>query len=1513
MKKNRSFRRGMAVVLCFAMVLSCLPLGVFAAKLDNFDTNGGFKGKKLSVIGDSISTYYGVSNSSTYNPLYLVTSEATFGTYYGNTSHGDYAEFSDVKRADTWWQQVVDTLGMDLLVNNAWSGSYVLKDAAQSNTTEYGAAAYKDRSVNLHKGSTAPDVIAVYLGTNDVANYSSTSVGSKSDVDSAGERGALFTSVDKYAMPTTSVQAYYIMISRMLAKYPNAEIYCMIPTICLAAMPSGRQNALDNFNAGVKYIVDHYAGQGRKIYLVDLDNDCGLNTNDTVKDFYYCNNVHPSVEGMDWITSCLISEMLEHSQKRTDGLDNYAVTYDLDGAFVKTGRVGRAVEGKPLKLDFLPYESYQDIRLEVTMTDAVTGQAMQIPGLGSSGESVYIPEVKGPIHIRAVADKNDNYYWKAGSKGLVSQVDREFSFMDQTMGSGSCTSAGVMTDVKYSMAESVVLQADKPWELEFKGGGDTFAGGIMLFSATDDPTTVGNLYVHINQSNVLFGYRTDEGYNNSGIAWTTIADKLGSGAGAGIRQEIHTYRFVNEPSASGNQLRLYCDGVDCGTMDQVKLIGSSATHASASSVDISKKDFVFGHIGATGFPLRYCTIEYIKVWENGSKAPQSEMGDMRWEMDAAGNSFASVDDGDGYRENALTLLSGSVSGGTVNSAHWKLYEPVVLMHDKAWKISWASSGDWIGDSNGAMLMATSSNYKGLDAPYLYRRQASEIIAFGVWDGTAHSNYGIRPGDYGIDGSAYHKYELVNKVDADGSNMIYLYVDDALVGPLDNYYDGGTSTSSGKSDWVVGKDLRFSYLGTARFTIGGCELEYLQVTTCQHEYSQWDVLEATCTVAGYRTRTCLLCDEAQTEMIPAMGHSYEAYGRDATCLDYAHTEHICSVCGDSYKVYDNSLQSDWVEVLPEGVEASDTKTQYRYADKETTTSFDSSLAGHTQVGSQWVRSGSGTVHYVDSWTTGFDTSASLYTQYNKKSSKVTASETDSQKIVIDSDTTVGYLYHHWCYSNSYYSVQSKGGGYNTFHAFYSTTAPGSLTDYDASDGSYKFPKSDICSNTEWWWPTTVKAQKYTTYDKQFTYERWGAWSDWSDTPVEATDSRKVETRTLYRYAIGVLGDHDFTGGICALCGEPCEHGSHDRNGACAVCGGQVDHSYEGLITAPTCTTAGFTTYTCTVCGHSYVGDRTSVAGHDFVSGNCAVCGLVCDHQWAGEECAICGLHCDHNWKSSVCDLCGAAYPRKDYYLFGWIDGRDYACESDFEDLGIYKFENGTLSAVFRQDSYVAVKSDDLDWYMTKTYAGEEVTAGTLYNTKTGASEKLFVPGGKLITFYLVHNGNDTYTLSYVAEECEHREHDVSGQCPVCYQTVEHQYDSSRKAPSCDAEGMVTYTCGVCGHTYSETIPATGHSYVGGTCTGCGQADPDAVKDPGLVLNYPTLSFEDEIIYNVYFSVKDTTSVVEMGLMVLPKMDQNATIADAVALVPGYVTNGVVYLAKSEGIPAANMGDTLYFKV
>ena len=87
----------------------------------------------------------------------------------------------------------------------------------------------------------------------------------------------------------------------------------------------------------------------------------------------------------------------------------------------------------------------------------------------------------------------------------------------------------------------------------------------------------------------------------------------------------------------------------------------------------------------------------------------------------------------------------------------------------------------------------------------------------------------------------------------------------------------------------------------------------------------------------------------------------------------------------------------------------------------------------------------------------------------------------------------------------------------------------------------------------------------------------------------------------------------------------------------------------------------------------------------------------------------------------------------------------------------------------------------------------------------------------------------------------------------------------------------------------------------------------MKQPGLTLNYPSLSFEDEIFYNVYYTVGDMTSVVEMGLMILPSRMDDATIGDALDVVEGYTTNGIMYMVRSEGVAAAYMGDTVYFKI
>ena len=50
-----------------------------------------------------------------------------------------------------------------------------------------------------------------------------------------------------------------------------------------------------------------------------------------------------------------------------------------------------------------------------------------------------------------------------------------------------------------------------------------------------------------------------------------------------------------------------------------------------------------------------------------------------------------------------------------------------------------------------------------------------------------------------------------------------------------------------------------------------------------------------------------------------------------------------------------------------------------------------------------------------------------------------------------------------------------------------------------------------------------------------------------------------------------------------------------------------HSYTADVTAPTCSERGYTTYTCSGCGESFVGSYVALLGHHFVNGVCARCG------------------------------------------------------------------------------------------------------------------------------------------------------------------------------------------------------------------------------------------------------------------------------------------------------------------
>ena len=174
-----------------------------------------------------------------------------------------------------------------------------------------------------------------------------------------------------------------------------------------------------------------------------------------------------------------------------------------------------------------------------------------------------------------------------------------------------------------------------------------------------------------------------------------------------------------------------------------------------------------------------------------------------------------------------------------------------------------------------------------------------------------------------------------------------------------------------------------------------------------------------------------------------------------------------------------------------------------------------------------------------------------------------------------------------------------------------------------------------------------------------------------------------------------------------------------------------------------------------------------------------------HNYKDSVCTVCGDGCDHSFVYGKCTACGVKDPDYvvTYYLVGFINGKDYGCEADYENMGTYKFVDGKLTATFTKESYVFIKTQgNQDWYMTKNYT--TIPTATFENTATtSVGEKLVVPANMEITFTLVEGENDTLTLSYLAQQ------------PKC----EHTYNAKvLSAATCQRYASYGLTCTKCGY-------------------------------------------------------------------------------------------------------------------
>jgi len=155
----------------------------------------------------------------------------------------------------------------------------------------------------------------------------------------------------------------------------------------------------------------------------------------------------------------------------------------------------------------------------------------------------------------------------------------------------------------------------------------------------------------------------------------------------------------------------------------------------------------------------------------------------------------------------------------------------------------------------------------------------------------------------------------------------------------------------------------------------------------------------------------------------------------------------------------------------------------------------------------------------------------------------------------------------------------------------------------------------------------------------------------------------------------------------------------------------DHSYEAVVTEPTCTEQGYTTYTCTNCGDSYVSDYEDALGHDYVNGKCTRCGEF-----------------EHDAAVSV-TVSGDESTTID---FTPTESGNYAV---YMPLGNYVFDPNT-GMVYTEDFYFQIM-----------YRGSRIS-GSMANLDEYAASVAFLEAGK--TYQIVATGYFPETVTITAD-------------------------------------------------------------------------------------------------------------------------------------------------------------------
>ena len=334
------------------------------------DVAYSFKGKVISILGDSISTFSG----------YIPVADGHNLTHRARYPQSNL--LTDV--ALTWWHRLITNLGAKLGVNDSWAGSRV-HNSASSNSGDQGPDACMasiTRISNLGANGT-PDIILFYGGTNDAGGK--ITIG---EFDSTSN----YTSVDLTSTTWSSfADAYKTAIMRLQYYYPDTKIISLLPMWTTSYYTIAN---MDAYGEVVKEICDYFG-----VPVIDL-RKCGINWQN--KGYTLGDGIHPTAVGMELMEKYIRRQLFSLFEGDHTEHTVYSVTNNLTN-MVNEDRYIKGVSAG---------ESYT-----ATLSGVINNLAVKMGGIDiatdvfdTSTNTITIPSVTGDIIIDESGTVSGTYF-----------------------------------------------------------------------------------------------------------------------------------------------------------------------------------------------------------------------------------------------------------------------------------------------------------------------------------------------------------------------------------------------------------------------------------------------------------------------------------------------------------------------------------------------------------------------------------------------------------------------------------------------------------------------------------------------------------------------------------------------------------------------------------------------------------------------------------------------------------------------------------------------------------------------------------------------------------------------------------------------------------------------------------------------------------------------------------------------------------------------------------------------